>query len=334
VTLRHSSGQTPRPESRQGSRIDLHLHSTASDGRLTPAQLVDAVDAAGVSTMALTDHDTLAGIPEVAALCERAGIELVPGIEITAVENGRDVHVLGYFVEIPGGNASRNLPSTRTDSTSGDDRRAGLAASVTGGPAASHAASTDFATFLAAQREGRLERIEEIVRRLAALGMPLDLTALLSSGGPAGRSVGRPIVARALVAGGYVASVAEAFDRWLGIGCPAFVPRNGAPVAHVIETIHHAGGLASLAHPGRTRLDDRLEELCGAGLDALEVFHSDHAPEVVAHYRQRARELGVLMTGGSDFHGEPERDLRPGSATLPHEEWARLSDARRRHARA
>jgi len=305
VTFRPGSGQAPRPDSGQGSRVDLHLHSTASDGRLTPAQLVDAVAAAGVSTMALTDHDTVAGIPEAAALCERAGIELVPGIEITAVENERDVHVLGYFVNVAGGSAARNPPY-----------------------------KTDFETFLDAQRAVRLQRIEEIVRRLAARGMPLDLDALLNGGGPAGRSVGRPIVARALVASGYVASVAEAFDRWLGTGCPAFVPRSGLPVAHVIETIHHAGGLASLAHPGRTRLDDRLEEFCGAGLDALEVFHSDHAPDVVAGYRQRARELGVLMTGGSDFHGEPERELRPGSVTLPREEWARLSDARRRHAPA
>jgi 3',5'-nucleoside bisphosphate phosphatase len=285
--------------------------------------------------MALTDHDTVAGIPEVAALCEGAGIELVPGIEITAVENERDVHVLGYFVDVAAGSAAsldsgRDALTLRQDQGHPEHSR-GVSESRR---APNPPSQTAFEAFLDAQRAVRLQRIEEIVRRLAARGMPLDLGALLSGGGPAGRSVGRPIVARALVASGYVATVAEAFDRWLGIGCPAFVPRSGSPVAHVIDTIHHAGGLASLAHPGRTRLDDRLEEFCGAGLDALEVFHSDHDPDVVARYRQRARELGVLMTGGSDFHGEPDRGIRPGSITLPREEWARLSDARRRYAHA
>jgi predicted metal-dependent phosphoesterase TrpH len=281
--------------------VDLHLHSTASDGWLTPAQLVDAAAAAGLSAMALTDHDTVAAVPEVAALCDRAGIALVPGIEITAVENARDVHVLGYFVQVH--------PAGRSGDTTGFD------------------------AFLAAQREVRLHRIEEIVRRLSTLGMPLDRAALLGSVAP-GRSVGRPVVARALMAHGYVGSISEAFERWLGTGCPAFVPRSGAPVPRVIDMIHRAGGLASLAHPGRTRVDDRLEEFRDAGLDALEVFHSDHDPAAVARYRQRASELGLLMTGGSDFHGDPERGITPGSTTLPPGEWARLNDARQRHARA
>ena len=275
--------------------IDLHLHSTASDGRLTPTQLVDAVRAAGVRTMALTDHDTVAGFAEIVPLCARAGIEFVPGIEITAVENGRDVHVLGYFI---------------------------------------HPGATGFEAFLLAQREIRLKRIEAIVGRLATLGMPLDLPALLNDGGVPGRSVGRPVVARGLVARGDLSSVTDAFDRWLGTGGPAFVPRTGAPVARVIDTIHRAGGLASLAHPGRTRLDDRLEEFCAAGLDAIEVFHSDHDVETATRYRRRASELGLLMTGGSDFHGDPERGLSPGSASLPREEWTRLHEARYRHARS
>jgi predicted metal-dependent phosphoesterase TrpH len=184
-----------------------------------------------------------------------------------------------------------------------------------------------------AQREVRLRRVEEIVRRLAGLGMPLDLASLLD-GGQAGRSVGRPMLARALVASGYAGSIAEAFDRWLAAGRPAFVPRTGAPVAQVIDTIHRAGGLASLAHPGRTGLDDRLEEFCAAGLDAIEAFHSDHDAATAGRYWRRAKELGVLVTGGSDFHGEPGHGLAPGSTTLPADEWERLSEARRRHARA
>ena len=117
-----------------------------------------------------------------------------------------------------------------------------------------------------------------------------------------------------------------------GHGGPAFVSRPGSPPEVVIGIIHRAGGVASLAHPGRTRIDSRIEALTAAGLDALEVYHSDHDRVAVDHYHRMASGLGLLMTGGSDFHGEPAHGIEPGASTLPLEEWQRLSAARHRHA--
>jgi hypothetical protein len=275
--------------------IDLHLHTTASDGRSTPSELVDEAARVGLTVMAVTDHDTTASVEEVRERAHARGIDGVPGIEVTAVEDGRDVHVLGYFLD---------------------------------------ASDDAFGSFLAGQRQVRVTRLKAIAERLAVLGMPIDLEPLLETvRGHSARSVGRPQVARALIAAGYVADTREAFDKWLGRDCPAFVPRSGPSPERVIEAIHGAGGLASLAHPGRTNIDARIPELARAGLDALEVFHSDHRADAVERYRDMARALDLLATGGSDFHGDPAHGVKLGTASLPHEDWLRLAAARHRHAR-
>jgi 3',5'-nucleoside bisphosphate phosphatase len=268
--------------------VDLHLHTTASDGRLTPAGLVDRVAVAGVGIMAVTDHDTTGGCREVAARAAAHGIEFVAGIEITAVEHGRDVHMLGYFIDTQHRELER---------------------------------------FLVSQREVRIARIGVMAEQLARLGMPVDLTAITDAAG-SGRTIGRPLLADAMIAAGYVADRREAFDRWLGTGCPAFVPRDGATPERVIAIIHAAGGLASVAHPGRTRLgDDRLTALVDAGLDAIEVYHSDHDASEIEHYGALADRLGVLRTGGSDYHGDPSHGVSPGGTALPIEHWQRLRAA-------
>ena len=275
--------------------IDLHLHTTASDGRSTPRELVERVAAAGITVMAVTDHDTMTALPDVQACASEYGIEAIPGIEITAVDDGRDVHMLGYFLD----------PTE---------------------PALNQ--------FLAAQRATRVARVHTIAARLAELGAPIDLQALLDEAARnPGRSIGRPQVARALLQAGHVTHMQEAFDRFLASGAPAFVTRPGSPPEVVAGIIHRAGGLASLAHPGRTRIDARIPDLAAAGLDALEVYHSDHYASVIERYRQLASDLGLLMTGGSDFHGDPARGVEPGASTVPMPEWQRFSDARRRHAR-
>ena len=245
--------------------------------------------------MAVTDHDTTASVAEVQALARARSIDAISGIEITAIDAGRDVHVLGYFVE-PG--------------------HAGLSA------------------FLTRQREARVARVEAIGQRLASLGVPIDLEGLLADARQHnGRSIGRPQVARAMVTAGHVADTREAFDRWLGQGLPAFVPRQGAASEHVIAVIHDAGGVASIAHPGKSITDARIASLHAHGLDALEAFHPDHDATLVDHYVALAGRLGLLMTGGSDFHGDPSHGLAPGSVTLPAAEWQRLSAARHLHAR-
>jgi predicted metal-dependent phosphoesterase TrpH len=273
--------------------IDLHLHTTASDGRSSPAELVQLAAAAGVRVMAVTDHDTTAAVAEVRTLAAGHGIEAVPGIEITAVEGGRDIHILGYFFDPDDGALS---------------------------------------TFLAAARADRISRVEAIAAKLAALGMPVDLTSILSEAHRhTGRSVGRPSIAGAMIAAGYVKNKTDAFDKWLGQDGPVFVARSGATPERVIEILHAAGGMVSLAHPGRTRIDARIPALRDAGLDALEVFHSDHDGEMVERYATLARRLGLLVTGGSDFHGDSTHGLIPGAAGLPDAEWVLLSAERARH---
>jgi predicted metal-dependent phosphoesterase TrpH len=273
---------------------DLHMHTTASDGRCTPRELVDRVVAAGITDMAVTDHDTMAAVAEVHVLAAAKGVTAHPGIEVTAVEDGRDIHVLGYFLNP-------------------DEPR--------------------LIEFLRVQRETRVKRVHQIAARLAELGVPIDLPALLGEAQlNVGRSIGRPQIARALQRAGHVADTKDAFDRFLGYDGPAFVSRAGSPPEVVIGIIHRAGGVASLAHPGRTRIDSRIKALAIAGLDALEVYHSDHDEAAIQRYHQMASELGLLMTGGSDFHGDPMHGIEPGTSTLPPAEWQRLSAARRRHA--
>lgn len=246
--------------------------------------------------MAATDHDTTAAVDEVHTRAAERGIDAVPGIEITAIEDERDVHVLGYFLRT-------------TDSA--------------------------FREFLAAQRRTRVDRARAIASRLAELGMPVDLSdALAAASRESSRAIGRPQVARAMVAAGHVANIRDAFDKWLGRDQPAFVSRPGPSLEQVIEAIHRAGGLASLAHPGRTQIDARIPALRDAGLDAIEVYHSDHDAAAAARYHQMADDLGLLITGGSDYHGDPLHGVSIGGATLPPECWRRLDAARHRHASA
>lgn len=266
--------------------IDLHLHTTASDGRLAPADLVRRVADAGIRAFAVTDHDTTDGIDEAQSEATKLGLQLVPGIEITAVDDGRDVHMLGYFFD-------RFEPR--------------------------------MVEFLVAQRTARIDRIVRIAERLAELGMPIDVGPLLAEvQSRNSKSIGRPRLARAMIEAGYVATTREAFDRWLGQDGPAFVARVGPPPRAVIEIVHAARGIVSLAHPGRTRIDAQIPALRDAGLDAIEAYHSDHDPMAVELYTGLAARLGMLMTGGSDFHGDPSHGVEPGAATLPGPAWQRL----------
>lgn len=246
--------------------IDLHLHTTASDGRLSAGELVARAAAAGLTTISVTDHDTVAAIDEVTTVAKGVNIRVVTGIEVTAVDDGRDVHMLGYFF---------------------DPRSAPLAA------------------VLVRQRALRVARVREIGARLSALGMEVDVeSVLLKAAVRPGSSVGRPQVARELIRAGYVASVQEAFDKWLATGRPAFIPRTGPSPAAIVDAIHDAGGVASMAHPGVTRRDELIAPLASSGMDAIEVYHSDHTPEDQHHYQVIAHRHGLLITGGSDFHGD------------------------------
>jgi len=266
--------------------IDLHTHTTASDGGLSPSDLVSRASAAGLTVLSVTDHDTLAACGPAAAACAAAGIEFVPGIEITAVRDERDVHTLGYFVD---------------------------------------AASPGLARFLAHQRQTRIDRLREMIVRLARFGIELDADRILQ---PARdddtKSAGRPWIARALVAGGHVKTWNEAFERWLGRGAAAFVPRSGASPDDVIARIHATGGLASVAHPGPLGRDEWLPGLVDAGLDAVEAYHTDHDPAATARYLALADRLGIAVTGGSDYHADPSHGAALGGVTLPRDAYEKL----------
>ena len=269
--------------------IDLHTHTTASDGRCTPDELVSKAAAAGVRVLSVTDHDTTAAAAAVSAACASARIEFVPGIEMTAVVDGADVHILGYFID----------------------------------PHAPRLAS-----FLGQQRLARAERLRQMIARLADLGVELDADAILAPNrSDGGKAPGRPWIARALVSAGAVANTREAFDRYLKRGQPAFVPRLGPMPAEVFAQIHDARGIASLAHPGLLGRDDLIPAFVVAGLDAIEAHHSKHTAEDTARYLDMAARHGVAVSGGSDFHGDPSHDrVGIGGVSLPPELFQALTD--------
>jgi predicted metal-dependent phosphoesterase TrpH len=270
--------------------IDLHTHTTASDGHLAPADLIREAWTAGVRVLAVTDHDTVAGIAEARGVAAEFGLTHVSGIEMTAVEDGRDVHVLGYFFD-------PDVPA--------------------------------LARCLSQQREARRVRVRAMGRRLADAGVPVDVERLLAEA-PAGRAVGRPALAAALVAAGHARAMHEAFDRWLAEGRPGWVAREGPTLRDVVDLLHAASGIASLAHPVLYGRDGEIPRWREAGLDALEVWHSEHSSTTSERYLALARKLDLLATGGSDFHGEPpagpvRRCPRLlGRVELPEREFTRL----------
>ena len=266
--------------------IDLHLHTTASDGTLAPAALVERAHTTGIKTLSVTDHDTMAGVPEAAEAAAMYGLEFLPGVEITAVDERRDVHLLAYFLN----------PSP-----------------------------SGLQPFLDAQRQDRRIRARKMGTLLADLGAAIDVDRLVVDADDAGRSVARPLIARALVDAGYVADEQEAFDRWLGDGRAAYVPRQGASPAEVVRLVSRAGGISALAHPGLLGRDELIPSLAKAGLDALEVHHSEHDGAAQSHYSRLAAQHGLAVCGGSDYHGETHHRARYfGRVSLPREAFLQL----------
>ena len=269
--------------------IDLHSHSTASDGQYDPPEVAARAKAAGVVVWALTDHDTVAGQERAAEAARRHGIRFVPGIELSVFLDNREVHVLGHFID------------------------------------PSHKILRDFEDMLADNRRGR---VREIIRKLAAEGVTVTEEAIVACSG--GKTIGRPHVARALMGTGAVASVKEAFDRYLGEGRPAYVGRYRLSAEDAVKLVRSAGGVATLAHPGVSKVNPgELPRLRALGFDGVESAHPDHPPEQAARYREAADRAGLVSTAGSDFHGEivaPDRFL--GSSRMSLAELDRL-EARR-----
>lgn len=276
-------------------RIDLHTHTTASDGLLSPEALVQAVQDAGLDVFSVTDHDTLDALAEAEAHARGRGLRLIPGIELSAMwRMTYELHLLGYFFD----------PN--------DARLLG---------------------FLRERREARRVRLTAMLNRLRAVGIVVSADDVLASAKDG--NVGRPHLARVLAQRGFVSSPDEAFEKYLGEGKPAYVPRPDLTITEAIRVIHDAGGLASLAHPGLHNHDDALPELVSARLDAIEVYHVAHTPGQVRHYRRLAERWGLVVTGGSDFHGAMGGYYgpAPGMPCLPEADFSRLQlAAGARHA--
>ncbi len=282
--------------------LDLHCHSTASDGLLSPTAMVGSAHAKGITLFALTDHDTLGGVDEATEAADAVGMRLVPGVEISTRYRGRGLHLLAYFRD------RESIPR-------------------------------GFREFLNARREAREARLLRIAEALARCGVQLDVDGVRAR---ADGAVGRAHVARQLVEQGAVKTMQEAFNRWIGRDGPAYVSSEEPDVADVIRRVAAAGGVTSVAHPADADLGRvHFEELQAAGLDAIEVVHGSAGGPRRRKYRKIARQLGLLKTGGSDWHGVGPEGLlggvRPERCIPP--EWREafeqaLEDAARRRSAA
>lgn len=256
--------------------VDLHLHTLHSDGTQTPEKVVALARSARLAAMAITDHDTVEALAPAADAAREAGIEFIPGIELSSTDGHSDVHLLGYFID---------------PQTPGLDDELHLL------------------------RDGRLVRAQRTVELLSRMGAPVRFERVLEIAGTA--PIGRPHIATALVEAGHVASLDEAFERFIGYHSPAFVPKRALDPAAAVGLIRRAGGVAVLAHPGSLRRDDLIPGLVARGLGGIEVWHPRHDDTRIRHYREVAERYGLAITGGSDFHGAGRGNSTVGEQPVP-----------------
>jgi len=271
------------------SRVDLHIHSTASDGVFTPSEVVRLALGRGLAVIALTDHDTLGGVAEARQAAIDTRLEVITGVEVNSEGGWGDLHFLGYYVDPENGLLRERLQ---------------------------------------VMQDARVERAHKMIERLREMGMALEWAEVRALAG--GDSVGRPHMARALLDRGYVKTVPEAFDRFIGNDGPAYVPRLRLTPPEVIQVIVEAGGVPVIAHPAYSGAAavGRIPEFVGYGLRGVEVYYPHHTPEEVEMLLGLCREYGLLATGGSDFHGSGVREGVPlGSVYVPLECAERLREA-------
>jgi predicted metal-dependent phosphoesterase TrpH len=265
--------------------VDLHTHSTASDGTLSPEGVIEAAERCGLAALALTDHDTIDGVRAARQAAERAGIRVIAGVELSAFDEDREVHLLALHL--------------------------------------SHLDALE--KRLTELRASRHVRAGRIVEKLNALGIPLTLDEVLQQSN--GGAVGRPHVARALIARGFVADFRDAFMRYLGNNGSAFVAKDRLSIQDAIAIAHDAGGIAIWAHPSDGGRRERLEPLVAAGLDGIEIRHPSHSGEDMKRLQALADFFGLVPSGGSDWHGASEGPRRLGMMNVPME-WLEKQDER------
>ncbi|HTO96406.1 MAG TPA: PHP domain-containing protein [Myxococcales bacterium] len=275
--------------------IDLHSHTLHSDGDRSPAQLFAEAAAAGVTVLSVTDHDTVLGLDECRAASTPVGVRFVPGIELSCELHGREVHVLGHFID-PQGTALERLASDMLE-----------------------------------ERRERMERMVALAQGMGFSAATMERVMAVSGGD----NLGRPHLARVLVDCGHALSVKDAFDKFLHNGGPLWVDRRRLPVDQAVWMVHQARGTATIAHPGANGVTrQELKTIAELGLDGVEAFHPDHPPNQAESFARIAADLGLLITAGSDYHGpsvQPDRKL--GDRTLPADRFAALEERASRYAR-
>lgn len=265
--------------------VDLHAHSTASDGSREPADVVREAKRIGLAAIALTDHDTVAGITEAVTAGEALGVRVVPGVELSAVEGDVETHILGL-----------HLSDTR-----------------------------ELEAKLIELREMRRSRAERMVQRLNDLGVRIEFASVLEQA--AGGAIGRPHVARAMIAEGWAVDFRDAFDRYLGNGRPAYVTKERLPVTDAVTLIHRSGGLAILAHPSHSGTRDRIAVFVEQGMDGVEVRHPSHSSEDISRLAALVQHFSLVPSGGSDWHGSADGPRTLGMMRVP-ADWLGQQDSR------
>lgn len=266
-------------------KIDLHSHSTRSDGTLSPTELVEEAARRQVDVLALTDHDTVMGLPEARSAGSRLKVRILTGVELSCRDPAGEVHVLGYFPQDP---------------------------------------PPPFLELLKSQQSQRRVRADEMIRLAQAHGMPIAWRDLEAAGAGPG-NVGRPHLARALMAKGYVTTFSEAFRQWLSPEKPLYVKHQAPLPEDGVLAIREAGGVPVVAHPGHVKDPATLDRMVAAGLLGMEVHHPDHDAAKLARFSVYAAENGLIRTGGSDFHGaHGKRTARLGDLPTEPDQLARI----------
>jgi 3',5'-nucleoside bisphosphate phosphatase len=247
-------------------KLDLHIHTTCSDGFYSPEEIVEKAKDFGLSGISITDHDSVDAVKRAADYAERYGIEVIPGVELSSDLGENEVHILAYFIDPDNQELERYLKFFRTE---------------------------------------RLKRAERMIKKLSNLGFPLTMDDIILKA--KNSAIGRPHIAQALVEKQYVRTYYEAFNKYIGNGCPAYEKKVHISPRSAFKIINDAGGLSFIAHPGFMK-DNVLKELIDAGVDGIEVMHPSHNAQLIKFYKGIVNEYFLLESGGSDFHGGKRDD--------------------------
>lgn len=277
------------------NKIDLHTHTTASDGKNSPTENVELAKKKGLRAIAITDHDTVSGIEEALQAGQRLGVEVIPGIEVSTLYNGQDIHVLGYCIKYE---------------------------------------SKELAKELLKLRETRNIRNKMMVERLKEVGVEITLEEVEARQTTKGGNVGRPHMAEVMMEKGYISTMEEAFEKYLGREGKAYVNPPRISPQEGIELIRKFNGIPVLAHPGLYDQDELIQDLQEEGLKGIEVYHPDHSEAEVKKYKRFAEDLNLVATGGSDFHGVRNGKVFHGELGSQPVEYTTLEELRLTRSKA